>query len=804
MDPFWFQLLKKDSTRKLWHPEVEIIFLLQGTGRIYFSDLKTVYTLKEKDIFAVNAFEVQEFELDGQSTALSFMISPEFIRAVAPELLRYRINCRSFLYVEEKQPLYDALRKDIAGLFLEIYKKEDGSAYSKSSAAAILGDLSRYFMDRDRPLENSGIQASMKTLTRYIHQHYREHLTLDELAKHTYLSKTYISHSFSKCFGISFTAYVDMLRLMLAVRLLRGRENLTEIAESCGFASVNAMIQVFKRYRGITPGEYRRLQKQGNISEEIVELPENKTVFQTLAAYVDANVTKETPVEAVEELVVDVTKKKGVLPSHWKRLLNAGYARSLLDGRIQRELRCIQEKIGFEYIRIKGVLDDDMCLLRPDMNGAIVLNYACIDEGIDLILSLGAKPMLELGVMPAVLAGKKDIFSMRGEIVSPPADFEKWQRLICMFMEHLVRRYGRENVSRWLFAPWITPDFSDIGLIDRQSYIKTYTASASAIRQVLPTALLTGPGSVSFEDCWPWYFSMCRENHCVPDIISFRAYAAAGQQEDGLNLIGNNESFSFSVSGDEDFLAHTAERIREILRRDGMGDIPLILEEWSNNIWQRDLCNDTCYKSAYLFKNILENNQRLSAMGYFSLNDRLDEVPPSSETFHGGFGLFTQNDIPKSAYLAMELLSEMGDELLAQGDGCLISEKRGEIQIFLYNYCHYDLLYRYRHIVNMSMTNREDVFVHKNPKSFYIKFQNMPKTEYSICRYSITADEGSPYDAWVRMGAPSPINADEQKLLSRLACPKYHRARLESKDGELAVKAKLAPHEVCLIRIALL
>ena len=34
--------------------------------------------------------------------------------------------------------------------------------------------------------------------------------------------------------------------------------------------------------------------------------------------------------------------------------------------------------------------------------------------------------------------------------------------------------------------------------------------------------------------------------------------------------------------------------------------MPLIVEEWSNNIWQRDLCNDTCYKSAYLFKNILE------------------------------------------------------------------------------------------------------------------------------------------------------------------------------------------------------
>ena len=47
-------------------------------------------------------------------------------------------------------------------------------------------------------------------------------------------------------------------------------------------------------------------------------------------------------------------------------------------------------------------------------------------------------------------------------------------------------------------------------------------------------------------------------------------------------------------------------------------------------------------------------------MGYIALNDRLDEVPPSADTFHGGFGLFTQDDIPKSACLAMELLAQMG------------------------------------------------------------------------------------------------------------------------------------------------
>ena len=174
-DSFWFQLLKNDSERKIWHPEIEIIFLLQGKGRIYFSDLKTVYTLKEKDILVVNAFEVQEFELDYNGTALSFMISPEFVQNVAPELLRYRINCRSFLHVEEKQQAYNVLRRDLAKAFLEFYKKEAENVYLKGSVAAILGDLEHYFLDKSQLLENSGIQATMKTLTNYINEHYKEH-----------------------------------------------------------------------------------------------------------------------------------------------------------------------------------------------------------------------------------------------------------------------------------------------------------------------------------------------------------------------------------------------------------------------------------------------------------------------------------------------------------------------------------------------------------------------------------------------------------------------------------------------------
>lgn len=718
--------------------------------------------------------------------------------------MQYRVNCRSFLYEKQKQAAFDVLRQDPARTFQAHYKKEkSGGAYTKSGAAAILEDLSRYFMDDGQPVQTGGIQETLKKITQYAQSHYRERMTLEELAKQTYLSKTYISRCFTRYLGVSFTGYLELLRLSAAVRLLAGQGTLTQVAEESGFPNVNSMIQAFKRYRGVTPGEYRRGLNGKEEAFHKTELPEEGSeLFAALLNYAGTP-SRVSPVkEWVREVTVDTAGKKTPLPAHWKRLLNVGYARSLTDGGIRGELLRLQKNVGFEFMRIKGILDDDMCLLRLDMNGNPVMNFAYVDEGIDFILSVGAKPMLELSFMPGLLAKDPSVRSMRGGILSGPKDISGWQKLISRLMEHLVERYGEHRVSLWLYSPWLSPDFIGVGLCSAEEYARVYAASCHAIRSAIPRAMIVGPGSVSFSSCWSWYLEMCRSQDCMPDILSFRSFAAVGErEEDEMKLIGNNESFPFAVSEDEDFLAHTAREIREILKKDGLENMPLIVEEWSNNIWQRDLCNDTCYKSAYLFKNILENNQDLSALGYFALNDRLDEIPPSAETFHGGFGLFTQDHIPKSACLAMELLARMGDKCLQQGEGYLVSQREDEIQIFLYHYSHYDLLYRYRHVANMSRTNRDQVFVSQDSKAFYIRLKNLPEGAYRVCRYGITRTGGSSYDAWLRMGAPSPLDREEQELLRRLACPQYDTERIRTSGGELHLRISLAPQDVWLIRV---
>lgn len=806
-EEFWFTLLRRGDSRRIWKPQIEIIFMLKGTGKIYFANMKSVYAVQEEDIFVINSFEMQNLELEQNALALSFSLSLRFVSAMNPDMLKYQINCRSFLHDENRQDAFDIVRNDLARAFKEQYKNVSQlSLPFKSKAAAVLEDLSRYFLDRKKPLESWGSFESLKPAINYIQFHYRENITLEDLAEQTFLSKTYISRSFTKYFGFSFTDYITFLRVGYAAKMLSGKGTVSAIALESGFPNVNAMILAFKRHRGVTPGEYRKKQEcrqnAAGIGEKASE-HEAKDDFDSLMKYAGKTAEAESLSECITEINADILGRKRRVPSHWKRILNAGYARSVTDGTIQKEILYLQDKVGFEYIRIKGMLNDDMCLLKTDMNGKVNVNYVYIDEVIDFILSADAKPMIEFGYVPALLAKAPFIRFMRDGVFGVPSDIGKWKELMEALMEHIVKRYGDETVRHWLLAPWISPDFMDYGLCSQEEYEEIYLASYVAIKNCNPNFVVTGPGCTGSSRHFEWFLAMCERRGCMPDVITFHSFAeGVALEEDGLNLISNNESFPLVVSGDENLIRNTICKINNILNEKGLSGTALILEEWSNNIWQRDLCNDTCYKSAYMFKNILENNQSLSGMGYFTLNDRLDEVPPAADTFHGGFGLFTQNDIPKSACRAMELLGQMGERLLQQGDGYYITRSEDEIQIFLYHYSHYDLLYRYRHMVNLDRTNRYDVFVTKDSRAFYIRLGNMQAGKYEVRRYAITREGGSSYDAWVKMGAPEPLTGEEKEILRNLSKPLYKRESVEVKEeGILSIKASLHPQDVCLIKI---
>ena len=93
----------------------------------------------------------------------------------------------------------------------------------------------------------------------YIEDNLTEKLTVEEIAKHVYLSPTYLQSVFKEHFGIPLAEYVRSQKLKRAMDLLYNTERrISDIAYDSGFEHESSFIRSFKREFRKTPGEARR------------------------------------------------------------------------------------------------------------------------------------------------------------------------------------------------------------------------------------------------------------------------------------------------------------------------------------------------------------------------------------------------------------------------------------------------------------------------------------------------------------------------------------------------------------------
>jgi len=139
-----------------------------------------------------------------------------------------------------------------------------------------------------------------------------------------------------------------------------------------------------------------------------------------------------------------------------------------------------------------------------DTNGKPVYDFAITDQTFDEFQKAGVRPMVELGFMPKDLAATVpgvDAYQVHypGSTISgasnnPPRDYAMWGELVRKFTEHLVERYGKEQVRTWYFEVWNEPDIP-YWHATPEEYYKLYDYSVAGVRTALPDAIVGGPAS---------------------------------------------------------------------------------------------------------------------------------------------------------------------------------------------------------------------------------------------------------------------------------------------------------------------
>ena len=101
-------------------------------------------------------------------------------------------------------------------------------------------------------------ESNVRYIVNYLRIHFREQVSLATIAKQVHLTPNYIGNIFRHETGVSFTNYVQRLRLNYATNLLVSSDlSVADISEQSGFHSVSYFIRIFRRINGKTPLEYR-------------------------------------------------------------------------------------------------------------------------------------------------------------------------------------------------------------------------------------------------------------------------------------------------------------------------------------------------------------------------------------------------------------------------------------------------------------------------------------------------------------------------------------------------------------------
>ena len=112
--------------------------------------------------------------------------------------------------------------------------------------------------EKNRQPEEDPVDASL----RYIKAHISEELSVEQLAKLVSVSPRHLSRLFQKKLGMNVMDCITKERMIIAAELLSDPAiSITLVSDRCGYCNYSYFIRQFKKYHGITPGEYQKQQQ---------------------------------------------------------------------------------------------------------------------------------------------------------------------------------------------------------------------------------------------------------------------------------------------------------------------------------------------------------------------------------------------------------------------------------------------------------------------------------------------------------------------------------------------------------------
>lgn len=254
-----------------WHEEFEIGFVTEGSvilgcgnrsyqlkcGDIFFINSNVLHSMHKNHTFRQAIFKSIAFH----SSIIGGSINSIFyIKYILPILSND--NFKEYIITTENsshQNILDTLSKTWNLVYFEDSDYEIKIRNELSTLFCILNRLQQTAKETILPKTPNYLpEKRVQTLLDYIHTHFQEKITIEELAKTALISKTEVLRCFKAIMGLSPISYLNSYRLQRAAHMLMNTEkSIQEIADVCGFNDNSYFSKLFKKKYHVTPHDYR-------------------------------------------------------------------------------------------------------------------------------------------------------------------------------------------------------------------------------------------------------------------------------------------------------------------------------------------------------------------------------------------------------------------------------------------------------------------------------------------------------------------------------------------------------------------
>ena len=244
------------------HSAVEILLTMEGMVTYTVDDM--VYQVRKGEVLIVPPDVPHSLTMDAGSSRYLFLFEPDAVLTMR-DIKSMAMYFNKPFHLRDGSEAHVRIREFLLRA-RDAYDKQElmWNTVCYSSILRIYATLGQRYLSgiaqrTDDKLRNMDSEVITAVMT-YINNHYREELSLEDVARFAGFSRYYFSRSFKRQTGYSFKDYLCQKRLQVALDLLiRTDRSMRDVALDSGFGSVATFNRVFREKKGCTPTQYRAI-----------------------------------------------------------------------------------------------------------------------------------------------------------------------------------------------------------------------------------------------------------------------------------------------------------------------------------------------------------------------------------------------------------------------------------------------------------------------------------------------------------------------------------------------------------------